>query len=323
MTHNDADGLSAAAILARALPRIDRIVTVRILGRRENPWTDKVRREIGEMELGGLVVTDLGVRAESIVAKVPTLFIDHHVPHGVPADAAVASGYGEEVAPTSCLLAWRCANTVADIGDLLWLAAIGVIGDLGEKASFEELADAKRLYCTTTLREVTSLVNAPRRASAGNSWPGFELLMKAESPREAISDIYPETALLRRAREEVNMALQAARRIAPKIKNGVALIVLDSPCQLHPLVAQAWRGRLKNNIVVVANRGYRPGWVHFSVRSATGIDLMEFLRDVAPAGADENYGSGHEQATGGALRAHAWNEFVRTLGFGAELGVAE
>lgn len=31
-----------------------------------------------------------------------------------------------------------------------------------------------------------------------------------------------------------------------------------------PLVAQAWVGRLKNHIVIAANVGLRPGWVHFA-----------------------------------------------------------
>jgi single-stranded-DNA-specific exonuclease len=75
--------------------------------------------------------------------------------------------------------------------------------------------------------------------------------------------------------------------------------------------------------VIAANKGYRPGWVHFSARSATGIDLVEVLRERAPTGADENYGSGHEQATGGTLRPAAWNEFVTTLGFGPEMQLTE
>lgn len=323
LAHNDADGLSAAALLGRTLPRIGRTVSVRILGRSENPWTAEVRREIGSMELSGLIVTDLGVRAEPIVAKMPTVFIDHHVLRGVPLDAVVISGYGQEAAPTSSLLAWRCVSPAADVDDLLWLAALGVIGDLGGNASFEELAAAKRRFGAGTLREATSLINAPRRTSAGDARPAFDLLMKAASPGELISGVHPETALLRRAREEVNTALRAARRVAPKIKGGVALILLDSPCQLHPLVAQAWRGRLKNFVVIAANAGYRPGWVHFSARSASGINLVEFLRNIAPATADENYGSGHEQAAGGALRPPAWNEFVATLGFGPEMGIAE
>jgi single-stranded-DNA-specific exonuclease len=55
--------------------------------------------------------------------------------------------------------------------------------------------------------------------------------------------------------------------------------------------------------------------VHFAVRSALDIDLVEFLAKHAPAGADENYGSGHPGATGGALRPADWNAFIAGLGF--------
>jgi single-stranded-DNA-specific exonuclease len=55
--------------------------------------------------------------------------------------------------------------------------------------------------------------------------------------------------------------------------------------------------------------------VHFSVRSAGGKNLIAFLAENAPDGADENYGSGHEQATGGALKPEAWNAFLAKLGF--------
>jgi single-stranded-DNA-specific exonuclease len=43
--------------------------------------------------------------------------------------------------------------------------------------------------------------------------------------------------------------------------------------------------------------------------------------DKAPSGADEAYGSGHAQATGGALKTAQWNEFVAGLGFGPEMQV--
>lgn len=322
LTHNDADGLCAAAVLDHVLRRTGAQTAVRILGRGENPWSEDIGRDIGRTMFAGLIVTDLGVRPEPIIADLPTIFVDHHVPRGAPIGAAVISGYGEEPAPTSSLLAWRCASALADVDDLLWLAALGIIGDLGDKAPFGELLEAKRRYGATALREASSLINAPRRARAGDAGPAFELLMKASSPRELISGIHPETAVLRSAREEVNAAFQAAKRVAPRIRNGVALIMLNSPCQLHPLVAQAWRGRLKNTIVIAANRGYRPGWVHFSARSTTGRNLVEFLHEHAPADADENYGNGHEQATGGALRRAAWNEFVGKLGFGPEMRIA-
>ena len=84
---------------------------------------------------------------------------------------------------------------------------------------------------------------------------------------------------------------------------------------IHPLIAQQWRGRLRDKIVIAGNRGYRPGWVHFAARSATGRNLIDFLAEHRPANADIRYGNGHGQATGGALQVGDWNSFVTGLGF--------
>jgi single-stranded-DNA-specific exonuclease len=51
------------------------------------------------------------------------------------------------------------------------------------------------------------------------------------------------------------------------------------------------------------------------------VNLIDFLKENAPSAADENYGSGHVQATGGALTYPVWNEFMASLGFGPETKV--
>ncbi|SDB74299.1 hypothetical protein [Belnapia rosea] len=103
----------------------------------------------------------------------------------------------------------------------------------------------------------------------------------------------------------------------------MALIRLNSACQIHPLIAQQWKGRLKDKVVIAANTGYRSGWVHFAARTEQGTDLIRFLQQHRPDGADPvNYGNGHAQASGGALRPAAWNQFVTNLGFGADHQVA-
>ena len=322
LTHNDADGLATAALLARALARIARCARTRILGRGENPWSEARRAELREEDMAGLIVTDLGVRPGAIKRGTPTILIDHHVPAGSPRGATISSGHGQTPTPTSSLLAFWCVGGLTDVEDLLWIAALGVIGDLGDQAAFPELAAARKRHGATALRQATPLVNAPRRTAGGDARPALDLLMRAGGPREITSGQHPETALLQRARDEVRAALEAGRRIAPRIQGPVALIRLESPCQIHPLVAQAWRNRLKDRIVIAANTGYRPGWVHFSVRSATPVNLIEFLRSKAPDSADENYGGGHEQASGGALRAGDWNELVARLGFGPDMQVS-
>ena len=316
--HFDADGLSAVAILARALERSRCSAEIRLVGKGENPWSDALRAELAERKPGGLIVTDLGVREGALLPGTPTIVIDHHVPTGTPGDALVMSGHGLNPEPTSALLAYWCASAIGQVEDLLWLAALGLIGDMAEGAGFPEMAEAQSRYGKTALREAVSMINAPRRAAAADARPALALLMKGEGPKDVTSGKHPETADLLAAKAEVKAALDVARRVGPKVRDGVALIRFSSPCQIHPLVAQQWRGRLHDKVVLAANTGYRPGWVHFAARTATGANLIDFLAERRPAGADENYGSGHAQATGGALRPEDWNQFVTELGFPEE-----
>ncbi|MBM3603661.1 MAG: DHH family phosphoesterase [Alphaproteobacteria bacterium] len=315
--HFDADGLSAVAILAQALQRAGRPADIRVLGKGENPWSPDLRQELDARQPGGLVVTDLGVRDGDILPGVATVLVDHHVPTGQPGDATVISGNGWVPEPTSSLLAYWCAQAVAPADDLLWLAALGLIGDMAE-GNLPELAEAQSRYGKTALRDAVSLVNAPRRTAAADAGPALALLMKCTSPKDLLKGGHPETEQLRAAKAEVAAALDGAKRIGPKVRGDVAMIRFASACQIHPLIAQSWRGRLKDKIVLAVNTGYRPGWIHFAARTATGVNLIDFLARHRPPGAGTEYGSGHVQATGGALRPADWNEFAARIGFPEE-----
>ncbi len=312
--HFDADGLSAVAILKRTLSEAD----VRLTGKGENPWDPAMRAELAERAPAGIIATDLGVREGDIVPGTPTVLIDHHVPTGRPGEAVVISGNGCVPEPTSALLAYWCARAIGRSDELLWLAAVGLIGDMADEAGFPELAEAQKRYGKTALRNAVSLVNAPRRTASADATPALNLLLKCRSPKELLSGQHPETAQLIAAKEEVKAEMEVARRVAPKVRGEVALIPLASPCQIHPLIAQQWRSRLKDKVVIAANRDYRPGWVHFAARTAAGHDLIDFFAERRPEGAGSEYGSGHRQASGGALRVPEWNRFVAELGFPEE-----
>ena len=320
--HHDADGLSATALFARAFTAAGWAVRTRIVGRGESAWSEAMRAELAGEPAGGMVVTDLGVRDALPKPGVPTVVVDHHVPGAPPAGATVISGYGQDPIPTSSLLAFWCAGALAEAEPWLWLAALGLIGDMADKAGFPEMQAARR-FGVTALREAAALVNAPRRSASGDAAPALALLMAADGPKDVLSGSRPEATVVRAAREEVKQALAAARRVGPVVRGEVALIRFASATQIHPLIAQQWRGRLRDKIVLAANTGYRPGWVHFAVRSGEDRDLVEFLATHRPPGADEMYGSGHRQATGGALRPADWNAFVAGLAFGPEASVPD
>jgi single-stranded-DNA-specific exonuclease len=277
LCHSDADGITAGAILARALERGSHAVAVEVTGKGEHAWSPSVRERLMRHHPQALIVTDLGSRDESIL-DVPTLLIDHHRPEGVPPRAELLTGYGLDPTPTSGLMAFWCAAGIADVQDLDWIAAISLLSDIGDNAPFDLLADAKRRYRPTPLRDATTLLNAPRRSASGDARPALDLLMAVDHPREIVRGPRPEVERLKAAKAEVNAAFAEAKRAAPVFSGNVALIRIHTPCQVHPLIAQIWRTRLPNYIVLAANTGYLPGRVNFSARAAGSINLLDFLR---------------------------------------------
>lgn len=329
LCHDDADGLSAGAILARAFARSGRVSAhVRVVGRGESAWSPAIRDELAALAPGGLVVTDLGVQAGPVLPGVPTVLVDHHVPRSAPAasEAAVISGHADTPVPTSSLLAFACASALGEADDLAWLAAVGLVGDLGERGASADfpgvMAPVRKAHTAKALREVVSLINAPRRSAAGDAGPALRLLLRATGPAEILSGADPDAAALRAARAEVKAALDAARSVAPLFAGPIALVRCDSPCQIHPLVAQSWTHRLRQQVVIGANAGFRTGYVHFAARSAAVPDLIAFLEARAPPlGSDDQFAQGHRRATGGQVRVETWNRFAAGLGFGPEAKV--
>jgi single-stranded-DNA-specific exonuclease len=317
--HNDVDGLAAGAILARCLPGAGYRGSALTTGKAQNPWSPEILERLQDLSPRGIIVADFSPRPEELLPGARTLIIDHHRPEGVAPGTQVISGYGLSPTPTSGLLAYWASQALGRSTGLRWLAALSIVADLAESADYPELEEERTIHGQQVLREATSLLNAPRRSPSGDARPALGLLLKANSPREIVEGRHPEVAQLKLARREVQAALQQAKMAAPKFSGQVALVRIDTPCQVHPVIAQIWKTRLPKYIVICANTGYRPGYVHFSVRSATEVNLLDFLRDWAPPDAEENYGGGHDQATGGALRVPVWNQFLRQLGFGEEV----
>jgi single-stranded-DNA-specific exonuclease len=315
--HNDADGLSAGAILHLVMLKRGYGSAIRIIGKGENAYSDDFISEVEARKPTGVIIADLGVSNRVKLPDLPMIIIDHHAPTGVPEDATVISGFNDDPVPTTSLLAYRCAQAMGDDEGLLWLAALGIIGDMAEDYGFVEMADARKAYGVTALRKAASLINAPRRTGSADARPAFDLLMRANGPKQILSGEFTETQQLLDAKAEVKQALDDARKVGPKFAGPVALVQFSSPAQVHPLIAQQWRGRLKNAIVIAANTGYRDGFVHFAVRSSNDTDILAFLAQHRPPGADEQYGNGHRAASGGALRWDDWVFFLNTLGFDA------
>ena len=339
--HFDADGLGAGALLGRGLPRLEALsgpVEVVPSGRDESAFSDGARARLEALAPDALVVTDLGVseRGTLEAGGVPVLYVDHHRPSGEPEGAYVVSGYDWDPIPCSAWLAYDLLAGEADVADLDWIAAVGVISDLGEKAPWPGLDAAKKRHTATWLKETVALVNAARRAPTFDAAAGLEALLAFDGPKALAQADAPAVERLRAARAAVQAELVEARKAAPvfserdpAVPDGLApdglrfaLVTVESPAQVHPLIAQQWRGRLKTYPVICANVGYLDGLVAFSTRtSRRDVRLPVLYQAIDTPGWNGRWGHGHDQASGGHLPPDVFNAVLDALGFGPEARV--
>lgn len=313
----DADGVTSAIIWQRTFERLAFPNLIRVIpGRIRDAWSAENRAQAAAANPDRLFLFDLGSRGEPIVDNVPMCIVDHHRPDGIAPNATLISAYEWSPIPNTSLLTFELCRTLTNIDDLDWIAAIGAISDLGERAPFPLVGDAKKKYTAKALKEVTTLVNAARRASTFDPERAVRLLLAHDSPAAVLESDSDDLRALQAARVEVNEEMAKGKMSAPKFAGNVALIRVHSRCQIHPLIAQIWRSRLPEKyIVIVANDGYLPDRVNFSVRSKGQSKALDLLRSVQLPAGEGDFAHGHDHATGGSLPVERWNALLNALGF--------
>jgi single-stranded-DNA-specific exonuclease len=329
LTDCDADGVAAGVVWQRGMERLGHSNLSLVLPDRERrAWSEENRRRVREAKPDRLFVLDLGSQPEAVLPGIPTCFIDHHRPTGVPEGDTLISAYAWDPIPCTSLLAYDLfrgfarhypspgrTRSQSDIADLDWIAAIGAFSDLGDGAPFDLLPEAKKRYTAKYLKEATTLINAARRCGEYIPEVARDALLTFHSPRELVEADNPLTARLKAARIEVSAALQDAKRAAPVFAGKIALVRIHSTCQVHPLIATIWRSRLPKSIVIVANDGFVPGRVTFSIRTASGINVLKFLDGITLPPGEGHFGYGHDQASNGSLPPERWQALITELGF--------
>jgi single-stranded-DNA-specific exonuclease len=311
----DVDGLTAGLLLQRTLERLGASqIEIALATKDEKLFSRAFLDRMAAAAPSALVLLDQGSRPEPLLDEVPTLIIDHHFPAGFPPGALAVTAHGCEPVASSSLLTYELCRTLVDLEDLSWLALLGTAADLSLDAPFPSLFAPLAELGRKNVTEAIALLNAPRRSSSGDPRLAWEALSQARSPEDLAKGRVPGVEALREARREVNAEISRSSRAAPKFSGPVALISLDSPAKVHSLMAARWSHRLPKYIALAANRGYRPGRVHFSMRTRTPTDLIAFLRrlelDLGP-----EFANGHPQATGGNLSADDFDRLLAALGF--------
>ena len=134
VSHNDADGLTSAGIMAQALLRTGICFQLSIAGRLDEAVIEEVNRSTSRDEL--VIFCDMGSGQPELIGKVAAdvIVLDHHLPVGQsPAKAVVNAhlvgidGATDISASGTCYLVAR--ELAPDNTDLAGLAIAGAVGD--------------------------------------------------------------------------------------------------------------------------------------------------------------------------------------------------
>ncbi len=129
ISHNDADGLSAAGIMCNALYRKGIIFHATIVSQFEQSTVEL----IGKTSHGAVILCDMGSSQVELASKIKeAIIIDHHKPTGdlkhVQFNPHLAGIDGSTQVCASCG-AYMVARQMGDNSDLAGLAVVGAIGD--------------------------------------------------------------------------------------------------------------------------------------------------------------------------------------------------
>lgn len=287
----DADGLAAAALWKLACAG------------RLYPMPSRQALPSLEDSPDGVYLLDVTC-PESFPWSAPTVVIDHHPPakNPPPALLCVAHDWKPPVC-TSLLTHWLFFGEHSPHS---WIAAVGILSDLGDEAGFELLSTELRRWGRERLRNLTSLINSAHRAD-GDCGQAVSALLEHEDPASLLRSQAAAVVYLRDCQQKVRRRINAARSAEPSFFGNLAVIRLHCDCPIHGIIAQIWRNKLREMVVLVANlRSDRP-LVQLSARSRHPLHAIAEL---------EKRGltlRGHPGSAGAVLTPQQWESFWEGL----------
>lgn len=319
LSHVDADGLCSAEIVKRFLK--DQGIGVKHIYplKGENAYTTSTIQRISSLNPTSLIVLDLGVMDKPIAKDIPTLFIDHHKPHGIPKDVYLVSSYGLVPSPPTSLLAYALVKDLTKSNDLAWLGATGAMGDLGSDFPVKSIEEFGCLP-KTKLKQAEVLINSAKRSSAYDIDTAIDLVAGATCLEDLTDPNDPRVKKLDGYRKEVNEEVRRCRHEPPIFSWKVAMIAFESQCDIQGLIAETWRRQLSRYIVIAANFGYIPTKVAYVVRSQLDVNLIEFMESMKPPYYNEHICFGHDKAGGGIIPREVWVDVAKKIGFSSPDG---
>jgi len=201
--NGEVDGVAGAVIINKALKRLGADTIALPVGKGLNAHSPETKHRLAELDLARLVVVDSGSREGPVLSGVPALVIDHHKPLGKPEVEVFFNTHEEDVTRPSSLAAYDICGQVVNVGDLDWVAALGILGDLGPRAPFSSLRSSFKKYGRKNLIDLVVLINSGQRHRDYEVKLAYDVLFSASGPSDITGFKVEGSSRLEQMRKEV------------------------------------------------------------------------------------------------------------------------
>lgn len=312
LTHVDSDGVSSGAILYKILSSQSfKNFEIIFPNKGENGYSEGVKKRIKDYNPDILFILDLG-SYETKFDDIKRIFlIDHHKPEGVPTKGVLFSSFPPPPYISTSYLSFLLFNKIS-LNPKDYIGLIGQVGDYGTDLEVPLINELFKKYKKKDVSYISSLVNSARRIKEFNIELSFKYLIESENFSDLLSNSSYKKKL-EEYKEVIREDIVKWKKVKPKFIKQIAILEINSPNLIHPVIAQIWKNILEKYIVICANFGYIENKVSFSMRTSLNISLLEFLRNFLEPSIEEDLGFGHERATGGIVSIEKWSEFINKI----------
>jgi single-stranded DNA-specific DHH superfamily exonuclease len=325
--HNDADGISSAALFLEFFRGFE------LIPRRGPELGDEFIGQLIGKDPSLLVSLDMGIEQDPnldvLMKKLPGLrvvIIDHHIPaRDMNSERAMHINprfFGDVYISTSYIVYRILGAMGRDVLPLVWIAAIGAVGDY-------DLRDSRDLLEECMLRYPESLKGNPLTSRIGHAADAIQSAVTARGFRGAntvlkllmVSEDYRDflnsktlKSWTREVREETRKAIRKAEKGRQEFPGGLLVYTLESEMNLGSPVATHFSEKEPGKTIIVRNH-VEDGW-KMSLRSQSGRVNVGKLASEATKGIGS--GGGHKKAAGAMVTD--WDKFLKRFLGGMEHG---
>lgn len=319
--HEDCDGICSGHICVESLVRLGHKVVL-AEGRAANALNFSLVRKLGKKEVTKAIFVDLAFDqypevAEKLGEFCDIIIIDHHKIYNDIQTAHVTTikhtHLDIKVYYPASKLAYDLFSEVADIKDLDWVAAVGLVGDSGYHGSKKFVNNVMKKYnifpaqdlFTTDIGKAANYINSASVVVPGKMKLAMRVLKEAKAPKDVFRGKLER--IVKKVNREKDRKLKLFKQNAEE-HGDLMMGEVNSRYKIKSSIISALSfDEYPDRTIIIFQRSGDKYLI--SARRQDRKLAVNNLLERATASFEDARGGGHEPAAGGFIRAKDFEEF--------------